>query len=107
MFGDADWAGNVDPLKFISGYCVCFGGALVSWKLRLRSVYHYQRWSPNFTHCQWLPGSDMVPTTVKRRNCAQDRPTIIYEDNQSTTAEENHGYLDKKQDWRVCPQVYK
>ena len=36
-FSDADWAGNVDNRKSTSGYCVLYGGALVSWKSKLQN----------------------------------------------------------------------
>ena len=37
-FFDSDWAGSKEDRRSTPGYCVCFGGNLISWKSKKQSV---------------------------------------------------------------------
>nr|CAD1837078.1 unnamed protein product [Ananas comosus var. bracteatus] len=46
-FSDADWAGNPDDQRFVSGFAIFLGPNLISWVPKSNALWHAQAQSPN------------------------------------------------------------
>ncbi|KXJ70298.1 hypothetical protein RP20_CCG024202 [Aedes albopictus] len=86
-FCDADWAGDQESRKSTTGYCFLLAGAAISWVSRrqpsvtLSSMEaEYMALSEACQEVIWLR------RLLLEMGCAQKKPTLINEDNQSCIA---------------------
>ena len=81
---DADYAGCQDTRKSHTGYVLMLNGAAISWKYkRQRTV------SLSSAESEYIAASHCSQEVIYLReilrgfNCAQDEPTVIFEDNRA------------------------
>jgi hypothetical protein len=62
-FSDANWVGCADTHRFVSGWCMFFGNALISWKSKKQARVsnsftksEYQAMSSAYSEIVWLRG---------------------------------------------------
>ena len=86
-YSDADWAGDLSDRKSTSGYVFMLSGGPVSWSSRKQKCValstakaEYVALSAAVQECMWLR---QLEAELSYDN---DRPTVIFEDNQSTIA---------------------
>jgi hypothetical protein len=84
---DADYAGCQDTRKSHTGYVLMLNGAAISWKSKRQSTV-----SLSSAESEYIAASHCSQEVIYLReilrgfNCAQDEPTVIFEDNQACIA---------------------
>lgn len=83
-YSDADWAGDVDNRRSVSGYCYLLGSCLISWSSRKQSCValstaeaEYMALAHASQEAVWLR------QLFEDLNFPQDSATLIFEDNQA------------------------
>nr|CAN67587.1 hypothetical protein VITISV_036279 [Vitis vinifera] len=83
-YSDADWAGCADTLRFITGWCVFLGDALIYWKSKKQdrvskssTEFEYRVMSLACSKIIWLRG------LLAELDFSETNPTPLYADNTS------------------------
>ena len=83
---DADYAGCQDTRKSHTGYVLMLNGAAISWKSKRQSTVSLSSAESEYIAASHCSQKVIYSEILRGFNCAQDEPTVIFEDNQACIA---------------------
>lgn len=90
-FADADWAGNAETRKSVSGFMISVYGALVSWKCACQGTVALSSTEAELiSNCLCVQESLWIKKILKELLMLNDEPLVIHQDNQGAIAIANN-----------------